>query len=123
MEQYKADLLADAELDEDEKEKQRAMREWDSHVEKYDSQDLTVTDTRYFLKNRDDIDEYEGTFAFKREREFKKVDHKNKGKMHTKQKFLNLNRKTNLVVTTTPNLKLSIKVRAIALPFLIAEFL
>lgn len=58
MEQYKAELLADAELDEDEKEKQRAMREWDSHVEKYDSEDLTVTDTRYFLKNRDDIDEY-----------------------------------------------------------------
>jgi hypothetical protein len=43
--------------------------------------------------------------------------------MHIKQKFLNLNRKTNLIVTTTPNLKLSFKVRAIALPFLIAEFL
>ena len=40
--------------------------------------------------------------------------------MHVKQKFLNLNRKTNLVVTTTPNLKLKLKVRAIALPFLIA---
>ncbi len=96
------------------------MREWDSHVQKYDSEDLTVTDTRYFLKNRDDIDEYSQTFVFKRERQFKKVDHKNKGKMHVKQKFLNLNRKTNLVVTTTPNLKLKLKVRAIALPFLIA---
>lgn len=44
------------------------MREWDSHVQKYDSEDLTVTDTRYFLKNRDDIDEYSQTFVFKRER-------------------------------------------------------
>lgn len=43
--------------------------------------------------------------------------------MHTKQKFLNLNLKTNLVTLKTPNLKLSIKVRALGMPFQIAEFL
>ncbi len=43
--------------------------------------------------------------------------------MHTKQKFLNLNLKTNLVTLTTPNLKLAIKVRALGMPFLIAEYL
>ena len=54
-EQYKAELMADRELDEVEKEKKRAVTEWDSHVEIYESEDLTVEDTRYFLKNRNDI--------------------------------------------------------------------
>ena len=35
-------MKADAELDEEEKEKQRALKEWDSHVEIYESQNLTV---------------------------------------------------------------------------------
>jgi hypothetical protein len=43
--------------------------------------------------------------------------------MHTKQKFLNLNLKTNLVTLKTPNLKLSIKIRALGMPFQIAEYL
>ena len=43
--------------------------------------------------------------------------------MHTKQKFLNLNLKTNMVTLNTPNLKLSVKVRALGMPFLIAEYL
>jgi hypothetical protein len=43
--------------------------------------------------------------------------------MHTKQKFLNLNLKTNLVTLNTPNMKLALKVRALGLPFLIAEYL
>ena len=48
-------MMADAELDDVQKEKNRAVREWDSHVEIYESEDLTVTDTRYFLTNRNDI--------------------------------------------------------------------
>jgi hypothetical protein len=43
--------------------------------------------------------------------------------MHHKQKFLNLNLKTNLVTLKTPNLKLSIKIRALGMPFMIAEYL
>lgn len=43
--------------------------------------------------------------------------------MHIKQKFLNLNLKTNLVTLKTNNLKLSITVRAIGMPFAIAEYL
>lgn len=41
-EQFKAEMMADVELDEMEKEKQRAVREWDAHVEIYESEDLTV---------------------------------------------------------------------------------
>lgn len=40
--------------------------------------------------------------------------------MHTKQKFLNLNLKTNLVTLKTPNNKLEIKIRALGMPFAIA---
>ena len=43
--------------------------------------------------------------------------------MHSKQKFLNLNLKTNLVTLATPNQKLSLTVRALGMPFAIAEFL
>lgn len=43
--------------------------------------------------------------------------------MHTKQKFLNLNLKTNLVSLKTPNNKLEIKIRALGMPFAIAEYL
>lgn len=82
-----------------------------------------MEDTRYFLKSRDDVDEEKEAFLYKREKELKKLDHKNRGKMHTKQKFLNLNLKTNLATLNTPNLKLSLTVRAIGLPFQIAEFL
>ena len=35
----------------------KAISEWDSHVEKYDSEDLTVEDTRFFFKNRDEEEE------------------------------------------------------------------
>jgi hypothetical protein len=100
------------------------VREWDQSVEIYESEDLTVEDTRFFFKSRDDVDEEKDAFLFyKREKELKKFDHKNRGRMHTKQKFLNLNLKTNMVSLSTPNLKLSIKVRALGMPFLIAEFL
>ena len=69
------------------------------------------------------MEEEKDAFLYKREKELKKFDHKNRGRMHTKQKFLNLNLKTNMVSLSTPNLKLSIKVRALGMPFLIAEFL
>ena len=36
-EKYKEMLMIDAELDEQEKEKLKAIKEWDSHVEIYDS--------------------------------------------------------------------------------------
>jgi hypothetical protein len=84
---------------------------------------LTVEDIRFFFKNRDDVVDEKETFLYKREKELKKVDHKNRGKMHIKQKFLNLNLKTNLVTMKTPNLKLSFTLRALGMPFAIAEFL
>lgn len=43
--------------------------------------------------------------------------------MHSKQKFLNLNLKTNLVTLKTPNQKLAVTVRALGMPFSIAEYL
>ena len=122
-ESYKAEMLADAELDEIEKEKQRAVKEWDSHVEIYCSEDLTVEDTRFFFKNRDDVKEEEEAFIYKCEKELKKLDHKHRGKMHSKQRFLNLNLKTNMITLNTPNLQLALTVRALGMPFGIAEFL
>ena len=56
-EKYKEMLMIDAEIDEQEKEKLKAIKEWDSHVEIYDSEDLTTEDTRFFFKNRDDEEE------------------------------------------------------------------
>ncbi len=47
----------------------------------------------------------------------KKIDHKNRGKMYSKQKFLNLNLKTNLVRLPTPNNNLAITIRAVGMPF------
>jgi hypothetical protein len=69
------------------------------------------------------MDEDKEVFLYKREKELKKVDHKNRGKMHSKQKFLNLNLKTNLVTLKTPNQKLAVTVRALGMPFAIAEYL
>lgn len=43
--------------------------------------------------------------------------------MHTKQKFLNLNLKTNVNKQLTPNQLLWIKVKAIGINFEIVEFL
>jgi len=43
--------------------------------------------------------------------------------MHSKQTFLNLNLKTNLVTINTPNQKLALTVRALGMPFGIAEYL
>lgn len=34
--------MIDAEIDDLEKEKLKAIEQWDSHVEKYDSEDLTA---------------------------------------------------------------------------------
>lgn len=67
-EQFKAEMMADVELDELEKEKQRAVREWDAHVEIYESDDLTVEDTRYFLKGRAETEEEKETFIYKKEK-------------------------------------------------------
>jgi hypothetical protein len=50
----------------------------------------------------------------------KKIDHKNRGKLHTKQKFLNLNLKTNVSKQLTPNQQLFIKVKAIGINFEVA---
>lgn len=92
-------------------------------MEIYESEDLTVEDTRYFLKNRNDKDEYKKDFDYKEEKEVKKLDHKNRGRYHRKGKCLNLNLKTNLVTLPTPNNKLKITVRALSLPFPVAEYL
>lgn len=49
--------MIDKELDEQEKEKLKYIEEWVFGVEKYESEDLTVEDTRYFLKSRNDEEE------------------------------------------------------------------
>jgi hypothetical protein len=46
-----------------------------------------------------------------------KNTHKNRGKLHIKQKFLNLNLKTNIGKQLIPNQLLSIKVKAIGMNF------
>jgi hypothetical protein len=43
--------------------------------------------------------------------------------MHVKQKFLNLSHKTNISTLKTPNLKIKIRVKALGMPFAIAEYL
>lgn len=40
--QYQAQKMADAQIDEAEKEKKRAVQQWDHDVQKYESDDLTV---------------------------------------------------------------------------------
>jgi len=82
-----------------------------------------VEDTGYFLKNRNDINEYSKDFVYKQEVELKKLDHKNRGKIHRKEKCLNLNMKTNISCMQTPNDRLKITIRAIGLPFAFAEYL
>lgn len=47
-------MKIDAELDEQEKEKLKAIESWDPHVEIYVSEDLTTEDTRFFFKNWDE---------------------------------------------------------------------
>ena len=84
---------------------------------------MTVEDTRYFLKNRNDVNQYAKEFEYKHEAELKKLDHKNRGKVHRKDKCLNLNLKTNLSTMLTPNNRFKIMIRAIGLPFVVAEYL
>lgn len=47
----------------------------------------------------------------------KKTDHKNKGKMHLKQRFLNLNMKTNIASQLSPSQFLKVRVKALGLSF------
>lgn len=47
----------------------------------------------------------------------KKTDHKNKGKLHFKQKFLNLNLKTNVDSQLTPNQLIKITVKSLGISF------
>jgi hypothetical protein len=75
------------------------------------------------LKNRNDINEYAKEFDYKDEIELKKLDHKNRGKNHRKDKCLNLNLKTNVATMLTPNDKFKVTVRALGLPFGFAEYL
>lgn len=75
------------------------------------------------MKNRNDINEYSKDFVYKQEVELKKLDHKNRGKIHRKEKCLNLNMKTNISSMQTPNDRLKITIRAIGLPFAFAEYL
>ena len=51
------------------------------------------------------------------------MDHKNKGKIHTKQKFLNLNLKTNVASLLVPNQMLKLTVKALGMDFEFAEYL
>lgn len=44
------------------------IEEWDVGVEKYDAEDLTVVDTRYFLKNRDDIEFEKEKYNYREEK-------------------------------------------------------
>jgi hypothetical protein len=53
----------------------------------------------------------------------KKLDHKNRGKIHKKDKCLNLNLKTNVFSLATPNNQIKITTRALGLPFALAEYL
>lgn len=53
----------------------------------------------------------------------KKTDHKNKGKLHMKEKFLNLNLKTNINSQLTPNQYLKITIKALGMNFEFAQFL
>ena len=41
-------------MDEIEQSKLKAIEIWETGVEKYESDDLTITDTRYFLKTREE---------------------------------------------------------------------
>lgn len=66
------------------------------------------------------MNEYSKDFVYKQEKELKKVDHKNRGKIHRKDKCLNLNLKTNLISIETPNNKFKLTIRALGLPFSIA---
>lgn len=75
------------------------------------------------MKNRNDINQYSKDFVPKQEVELKKLDHKNRGKIHRKEKCLNLNLKTNIASMLTPNDRLKITIRAIGLPFGFAEYL
>lgn len=114
-------MKEDAQIDEIEKQKLKMIEDWDVGVEKYDAEDLTVVDTRYFMKNRDDIQPEK--YNYREEKELKKVDHKNRNKTQTKERFLNLSEKTNVVITRTPNNCLEIGIKALGFNFEIAEFL
>jgi hypothetical protein len=112
-------------LDEIEQSKLKAIEIWETGVEKYESDDLTITDTRYFLKTREEDETEKDKLVYRREKEMKKIDYKNRGKQHAKgeESFLNLSERTNFVTLSTPNLALKIKVRAISFPFDVAEFI
>lgn len=83
-ERIKKEMLEDAEIDEQEKLKLRAIDEWQPGVEKYESDDLTVTDTRFFLKTREEEQIEKEKYDYKKEKEFKKTDYRNRGKTTTK---------------------------------------
>jgi hypothetical protein len=121
MEKYREELRVDAELGDQAKEKLKAIEEWDWHVEIYGSDDLTTEDTRFFFKNWDEdaVEKYD----YKQEKEVKKTDHKNKGKLHEKQKFINLNMKTNISSQLTPNQFIKITIKALGFEFEFAEYL